>query len=177
PSGKPDLSLLVCDPPAPTAGGKNIHAIEPRHASAAVFTQNVVVGAPVEIGRKWRESQGRGGKGLRAVLINAGCSNAATGKPGVEDALATMRCVAEQLRCAPDEVLPSSTGIIGHRLPVQKINSAIPALVGALARGEKADQAAADAIMTTDLVSKQAHREFELDRHQVHIGAIGKGSG
>lgn len=177
PSGKPDLALIVCDPELPAAIRAHGRPIETRLTAAAAFTQNAVVGAPIIIGRRWREAHARGGRGLRAVLINAGCSNAATGQPGVEDALATMRCVGQHLRCETDEVLPSSTGIIGHRLKVEKINAAIPGLVASLARGEKADDAAAAAIMTTDLVPKKAHREFELERHQVHIGAIGKGSG
>jgi glutamate N-acetyltransferase / amino-acid N-acetyltransferase len=111
------------------------------------------------------------------VLINAGCSNAATGEQGVEDARSTMRAVAQALTCQPEEIMPSSTGIIGHRLPVEKITSKVGALVSALGRGHGADDAAAAAIMTTDLVPKQAHREIEIFRHQIHLGAIAKGSG
>lgn len=180
PSGKSDLALIVCD--STPAGNASIHS---RRSAAAVFTRNAVVGAPVQIGRAWRASALRGpgsdaaagAPGLRAILVNAGCSNAATGEPGVEDAKATMRCAAEHLRCAPAEVMPSSTGVIGHRLPVEKINRAIPGLVAALSRGEEADTAAARAIMTTDLVPKSAHRELELGGHVVHLGAIAKGSG
>lgn len=169
PSGKSDLALIVCNPLGkPTS---------PPAASAAVFTRNAVVGAPVEIGRAWRSAALRGGPALRAILINAGCSNAATGDPGLEDARNTMRYVAQHLDCQTDEVLPSSTGIIGHRLPVDKITAAIPALVKSLARGPEVDDAAAKAIMTTDLVPKTAHRELEIRGHLVHLGAIGKGSG
>lgn len=164
PSGKPDLALLVCDE-------------LPNRSAGAVFTRNAVVGAPVEIGRAWRAGAARGGPALRALLVNAGCANAATGYPGIEDARATMRCVGEHLRCGPDEVLPSSTGIIGHRLPVDKINGAVPALAKALARGEEADAGFAAAIMTTDLVAKTAHRELEIAGKQVHLGAAAKGSG
>lgn len=178
PSGKPDLALIVCDPIVPAGFRAGGGTIDQRASSAAVFTQNSVVGAPVTIGRAWREAHlSRAAAPLRALLVNAGCSNAATGQPGIDDARATMTCVAEHLQCGAGEVLPSSTGIIGHRLKVDKINAAVPALVASLARGEKADAAAAAAIMTTDLVPKSAHRELELDRHQVHIGAIGKGSG
>lgn len=172
PSGKSDLALIVCE----DVQGSRM-SIEPRRTAAAVFTRNAVVGAPVEIGRAWRSAMLRGGPALRAVLINAGCSNAATGEPGVEDAQATMRCVAEQIRCAPEEIMPSSTGIIGHRLPVDKITRAVPGLVKSLSRGEAADEAAARAIMTTDLVHKMAHKELEIGHKQVHLGAIGKGSG
>jgi glutamate N-acetyltransferase/amino-acid N-acetyltransferase len=168
PSGKPDLALIVCDD-APHAGS--------RRSAAAVFTRNAVVGAPVEIGRAWRSRMLTGGPALRACLINAGCSNAATGQPGVEDAMATMRSAAQLLECSADEVLPSSTGIIGQRLPVDKITRAVPQLVSTLSRGEAADEAAAKAIMTTDLVHKMAHKELEIAGTQVHLGAIGKGSG
>lgn len=171
-SGKPDLALIVCDEPASAAT-----SIEPRRSAAAVFTQNAVVGAPVHVGRAWRAAAAHGGPSLRAVLINAGCSNAATGEPGIQDARATMRAVAKELQCDEKEVLPSSTGIIGHRLPVDKITGAVPGLVKMLARGEEADTAAAKAIMTTDLVHKTAHRELEIRGHQVHLGAIAKGSG
>jgi glutamate N-acetyltransferase/amino-acid N-acetyltransferase len=174
PSGKSDLALIVCeDPPAPAGR----HVIESRRSAAAVFTRNAIVGAPVEIGRAWRTAALRGGPALRAILVNAGCSNAATGEPGVQDALATMRCVAEHIRCDPNEIMPSSTGIIGQRLPVDKIVRAVPRLVGSLARGDEADEAAARAIMTTDLVPKMAHAELEIGGKQVHLGAIGKGSG
>lgn len=175
PSGKPDLALIVCDD---SDGGS---AIESRRSSAAVFTQNAVVGAPVFLGRAWRASQAHmaagQGQGLRALLINSGCSNAATGEPGVQDARATMRRVAQELECDEREVLPSSTGIIGHRLPVDRINGAVGGLVKGLSRGEATDEAVAKAIMTTDLVHKVAHRELEIRRHQVHLGAICKGSG
>ncbi|HVU64166.1 MAG TPA: bifunctional glutamate N-acetyltransferase/amino-acid acetyltransferase ArgJ [Phycisphaerales bacterium] len=186
PSGKPDLALIVCDdaPALPRAAGAGVaagaarpHPIDPRRTGAAVFTRNAVVGAPVEIGREWRARAVRGAAALRAILINAGCANAATGQPGIDDARATMRSVAELIKCSPDEVMPSSTGVIGHRLPVDKITRALPALVQKLARGEEADEGAAAAIMTTDLVPKMAHRELEIGGRQVHLGAIGKGSG
>lgn len=178
-SGKPDLALIVCDQPdAPVLKGVG-HRIEPRHSAAAVFTRNVVVGAPIEIGRAWRAAMLATPAGLpiRAVLVNAGTANAATGAEGVQDARACMEAVAQALGLTSDEVLPSSTGVIGHRVPVDKIRAAIPGLVASLARGEGADDAAAGAIMTTDLVPKSAHREIELSGHVVHIGAIAKGSG
>lgn len=178
PSGKSDLALIVCDDARPAGGGGvGGSSIQARRSSAAVFTRNAVVGAPVEIGREWRTAALRGGPALRAVLINSGCSNAATGEPGIEDARATMRAVAEGLRCKPEEVLPSSTGIIGHRLPVEKMLAKIPGLVASLSRDKDADEAAARAIMTTDLVPKSAHRELEIAGHVVHLGAIAKGSG
>lgn len=168
-SGKTDLALIVCDP----ASGPDT-----RHASAAVFTRNAMVGAPVEIGRRWRRAALAGSAApVRALLINAGTSNAATGDEGVRDAEACMEAVAKSLGMTRDEVLPSSTGVIGHRISVEKVTGAVPGLVAALSRGEEADSAAAAAIMTTDLVAKTSHREIEIERHVVHIGAIAKGSG
>ncbi len=178
PSGRPDLALIVCDTITPLALKGHGATIESRLASAAVFTRNAVVGAPIEVGRHWRARhlQGRA-SALRAVLINAGCSNAATGEAGVQDAKLTMRMAASLIGCSHDEVMPSSTGVIGHRLPVSKIEAALPALVKSLARGHEADAQASHAIMTTDLVPKQAHREIEVHGHAIHIGAIAKGSG
>jgi glutamate N-acetyltransferase/amino-acid N-acetyltransferase len=177
PSGKSDLALIVCDEVAEGTGAGG-HRIEPRRSAAAVFTRNAVVGAPILIGRRWREAAGRGeGAALRAVLVNAGAANAATGEEGVRDAEMCMEAVARALGCPVREVLPCSTGVIGRRLSVERIVEAIPKLVSQLARGEDADSAAARSIMTTDLVPKSAHREIELFGHQVHIGAIAKGSG
>jgi glutamate N-acetyltransferase/amino-acid N-acetyltransferase len=178
PSGKSDLALIVCDDryDAPVVRGKG-HPIHSRRASAACFTQNVVLGAPVILGKRWREAAARGAKPLRALLINAGAANAATGEAGIEDALACTGAVASALGLERDEVLASSTGVVGRRIPVDKITAAVPALVAQLGRGEAADAAAARAIMTTDLVPKRAHREVELAGHTVHLGAIAKGSG
>lgn len=177
PSGRPDLALIVCDGAGP-GGARAGHSIDPRRSAAAVFTRNAVVGAPVEIGRRWRAAEARRPAGLRAVLVNAGAANAATGDAGIDDARRCMAAVADHLGdCRPDEVLPSSTGVIGRRLPVDRITAAVPGLVRALSRGEEADEAAAAAILTTDLVAKTAHREIELRGHTVHFGAIAKGSG
>ena len=174
-SGKPDLALIVCDC---TNGHGAGTAIEARHAAAAVFTRNAMVGAPVQIGRRWRAGMLQGTMpAVRAVLVNAGTSNAATGEEGFRDAEACMDAVAAALGVTRDEVLPSSTGVIGHRIPVDRVTGAVSGLVSSLARGEAADAAAAAAIMTTDLVPKSAHREIEIGGHQVHIGAIAKGSG
>ncbi len=175
PSGKPDLALIVCDPASENGAS--------RSSAAAVFTRNAVVGAPVEIGRVWRDKAGKvnGGLGgnaaLRSVLVNAGCSNAATGEAGIADARRTMETVAAAVGCTADEVMPSSTGIIGRRLRVDLIERAMSKLAAGLSRGPDADAAAAAAIMTTDLVPKSAHREVEIAGHVVHIGAIAKGSG
>jgi len=171
PSGKPDLALIVCDAQAADVA-----------SAAMVFTRNAVTGAPVIIGRERRAAllsrcaQAQPA-GLRAVLINAGNSNAATGQQGVRDALACCQAVAAALGCEIGAVVPSSTGVIGRPLQVAKIVNAVPALVSALAAGPEADSGAASAIMTTDLVAKTVQRSATIGGHEVRFGAIAKGSG
>jgi glutamate N-acetyltransferase / amino-acid N-acetyltransferase len=167
PSGKPDLCLILRDSPD-----------SPGTGSASVFTRNQILGSPVIVGRRIRDQILRGeSPPQRAILVNAGNSNAATGDRGIHDAEASMAAVAAAVRCSPTAVLPSSTGVIGRLLPVEKILAKIPSLAAALARGEAADDAAAAAIMTTDLVPKLAFNESEIDGHLVRVGAIAKGSG
>jgi glutamate N-acetyltransferase/amino-acid N-acetyltransferase len=167
PSGKPDLALIVRDAPD-----------SPGTGSASVFTRNQILGSPVIIGKRVRERVLRGEIGpQRAVIVNAGNSNAATGDRGLHDAEATMAAVAQSLRCDPATILPSSTGVIGRLLPVEKIIAKVPSLVASLARGPEADRAAAAAIMTTDLVPKTAENQAEIAGHLVRVGAIAKGSG
>lgn len=166
PSGNPDVALIVRDTPSHAGFG-----------CAMAFTSNQLVGAPVIIGRRARAAALAGKAAVRAVLINAGNSNAATGRQGVLDAEACMASVGTALGCRSDEVLPSSTGVIGRPLPVAKITAVVPSLVAGLARGESADAAAAAAIMTTDLVPKTARIELAIDGVKVAIGAIAKGSG
>src|SRR5215218_7851367 len=100
----PDVGLLVCEGPVP--------------AAAAVFTTNKVVAAPVVVGRRHlAQSNGR----LRAVVVNAGNANACTGRQGEKDALRMCRLAAAAAGCDSGEVLPSSTGIIGHLMPMEKV--------------------------------------------------------
>ena len=104
----PDVGLLVCDAPSPTA--------------AAVFTTNTVIAAPVKIGREHlAESGGR----IRAVVVNAGNANACTGRRGDKDARRMCQFAAGVARCQDWEVLPSSTGIIGHLMPMEKVERGI----------------------------------------------------
>ena len=151
PSGLPDLGLLVGDPGT---------------TAAALFTTNAVAAAPIEVGRD-RLSRGH----LRAVLVNSGQANAATGSRGIDDARRTSAEAAALLGAEADEVLPSSTGVIGEPLHVDQICTALPALVGALddAGGEEF----ARAIMTTDTVHKQAC----ADAGVLRVGGCAKGVG
>ncbi len=151
PSGLPDLGLLVGDPGT---------------TATALFTTNAMAAAPIEVGRD-RLARGR----IRAVLVNSGQANAATGPRGIDDALATSAEVASSLGAEPDEVLASSTGVIGEPLHVDRMREAMPGLVGALSTG--GGDAFARAIMTTDTVHKQA----TADAGAFRVGGCAKGVG
>jgi glutamate N-acetyltransferase/amino-acid N-acetyltransferase len=156
-SGKPDVGLLVADAVA---------------TAAAVFTTNRVVAAPVVVGR----AHVAAGK-LRAVVVNAGNANACTGRRGDRDARRMCELTAVHLGCAAARVLPSSTGIIGHHLPMAKVTAGIADAAAAL--GNSADHATAfmDAILTTDLKRKSASASFKVGRDRVTIAGVCKGSG
>ena len=154
PSGKPDLTLIAAD-----------HAC----SAAGVFTTNKVLGAPVLVGK----AHLRGGR-ARAIICNSGNSNVATGPQGLADARAMCAAAAAALDCRPTDVLPASTGIIGRPLPIDKITRATGPLAAALTVGPDADQSAATAILTTDLVAKSAVRTLAGG---VTLGGIAKGSG
>jgi glutamate N-acetyltransferase/amino-acid N-acetyltransferase len=156
-SGNPDVGLLLCDTLA---------------TAAAVFTTNQVVAAPVIVGRRHIT----GGK-LRGVVVNSGNANACTGRQGEKDAQAMCRLTAAAMGCDPDAILPSSTGIIGHLLPMEKIAAGITQAAGAL--GDSQDHALAfmDAILTTDIKRKNAEVEFKINRQKVIIAGVCKGSG
>ena len=162
-SGRPDLMLLVSDGPCTAAG---------------TFTRNAIVGAAVVVGR--RNLLGRGGEGFRAAVCNSGNANVMRiGPDGLADAEEMCRVAAEAVGCEPSAVLPASTGIIGRKLPMQKVLAGVADAAGKLDAGQAADRAAADAILTTDLTRKTAVRVVELPGSGVAVtlGGIAKGSG
>lgn len=138
---------------------------------AAVFTRNRFCAAPVNVARRHLESNAH----IRYLLVNSGNANAGTGQQGEVNALHTCKSVGDLGGCAAQAVLPFSTGVIGQQLPVDKIESALPALFQTL----DADHwtAASKAIMTTDTVPKAVSRQFSLDGKTVTITGISKGSG
>ncbi|QHS10252.1 bifunctional glutamate N-acetyltransferase/amino-acid acetyltransferase ArgJ [Sinimarinibacterium sp. NLF-5-8] len=138
---------------------------------AGVFTQNAFAAAPVQLCRQRLGQSQR----LRALLINAGNANAATGRDGLDDARQTTAAVARALGCDADQVLPFSTGVIGQRLPVARMTEAIPRAVAAL----EADHwnTAARAIMTTDTVPKGVSARVMTAQGEVTITGIAKGVG
>jgi glutamate N-acetyltransferase/amino-acid N-acetyltransferase len=151
PSGLPDLGLLVGDPGATAAG---------------VFTTNLLSAAPVRLSRA-RLALGS----PRAVLVNSGQANAATGARGDADAESSTASAAAALGLEPAEVLPCSTGVIGEPLHLPLLDAALPALVSALS--PEGGEDFARAIMTTDTVDKRATAEAD----GIRVGGCAKGVG
>jgi glutamate N-acetyltransferase/amino-acid N-acetyltransferase len=158
-SGKPDVALAHCD------GG----------ASAGVmFTRNQVVAAPVTVGK--RHLAASGGK-VTALLVNAGNANCATGPSGEDACQKSCIAIANQFGCVFDEIFPSSTGIIGVPLPLEKLVAAAAPAKAALGSDEEHAMAFATAIMTTDTKVKVASASFELEGKRVNIFGCAKGAG
>jgi len=152
-SGRKDLALVASDGPQFTA--------------AAVFTSNRFAAAPVA----WSRAAVADGR-LRAVVLNSGGANACTGPQGDADARAMAGAVAGQLGCDPNDVAVCSTGLIGAMLPMDKVVAGIATAADRLSPG--GGLAAAEAIMTTDTVSKQA--EWTADAGWI-VGGMAKGAG
>ncbi|HUP29623.1 MAG TPA: bifunctional glutamate N-acetyltransferase/amino-acid acetyltransferase ArgJ [Usitatibacter sp.] len=138
---------------------------------AGVFTRNAFCAAPVLLCRQALSSDVQ----IRALLINSGNANAATGAAGMEDGRSSMVAVALHLGLRPDQVLPFSTGVIGVRLPVNRMMDAVPAARASLREDGWLD--AARAIMTTDTVPKGATRRLHTSQGEVTVTGIAKGVG
>jgi len=137
---------------------------------AAVFTRNAFCAAPVTLAREHLRQQAP-----RYLLVNSGNANAGTGRQGLEDARACCRALAELTGCAPVQVLPFSTGVIGEALPVDRLAAALPqALADLDASGW---ERAARAIMTTDTVPKLVSRRFALAGQEIVVTGMAKGAG
>ena len=153
--GRTDLALVVSDRPCVSAG---------------VFTTNLAKAAPVLVSAEHLRAGSP-----RAVIVNAGCANAATGLQGLSDARESTVLVAEALGCSVTDVLVCSTGVIGVNLPMPKMRVAIPA--AALALSADGGAGAARAIMTTDTKPKESSRSFDIDGIKVTLGGMAKGAG
>ena len=158
-SGRTDFALIVADAPA---------------SAAAAFTGNRVQAAPLLIDQEHLRSTG--GK-VRVVAINAGNANCAAGQAGLDAARRTCEASALVFGCAPEEVFPSSTGIIGVPLPAEKLVAALPFLSAAIGAESDRFQELAEAIMTTDTVEKTAFARLEIDGREIRIAATCKGAG
>ena len=154
-SEKPDVAILYSQEPA---------------SCAALFTTNKFCAAPVLLGREVLKK----GK-ARAVVINSGNANAATGEQGLENAKKVELLAEELLGLGEDEVFVSSTGVIGQQLPVEKVLDGVRRIVPTLSVEQGTDSAWA--IMTTDTVKKEVAYELELSGGTIRIGAMAKGSG
>jgi glutamate N-acetyltransferase/amino-acid N-acetyltransferase len=153
--GRPDLALVVADAPCTAAG---------------VFTTNRVVAAPVVVSRAHLAS-GR----ARAIVANAGCANAATGPGGLEDAREMARLVADAVGGPETDVAVASTGVIGTRLPMERVRSGIAEAARRLSRAGGKD--AASAILTTDTRPKEVAVELRLGGRTCTVGGMAKGAG
>ncbi len=156
-SGKRDLALFLCPKGA---------------AAAGVFTQNLLRAAPVEISeRHLKATLGR----AKAIVINSAYANAATGEEGFRRAERMAAAVSERFDAPIKETLIASTGVIGPQLPIEQIVNGLDALDTAISAAGMQD--AAEAIMTTDLVSKSAQVTLREGERTVTIAGVAKGSG
>ncbi len=153
-------------------GGDDIAVIEcqPGSTAAAVFTQNAFCAAPVIVAREHLECAP-----VRYLLVNAGNANAGTGAAGLADARATCEQLAGVAGVEAAAVLPFSTGVIGERLPVERVGRGVEAAFANL--GPDRWIAAARAIMTTDTLPKGCSEKVEIDGRTVTVTGIAKGSG
>ena len=155
-SPKLDLALFVSDCPATAAG---------------VFTTNLVCGAPVKVSRDRLPRPT-----ARAVVINSGNANACTGEQGIADAKAMTALVAGPLGCDAEDVLVCSTGVIGRFLPMDRLAQGIETAIPLLSAEPALFLKAAEAMMTTDTVPKQAHRWVMVGGKEVLISGVCKGA-
>ena len=155
-SGNPDLAVIISDVDAIAAG---------------VFTTSQVRAACVEYCRQQLTAK----PSARAILCNSGQANAATGAGGWDDAITSANTLANTLNITPEAVLLASTGVIGERIKMDALVAGIPTVVAAA--NYEGGNSAAQAIMTTDLVSKSIALETTIDDRTVRIGGMAKGSG
>jgi glutamate N-acetyltransferase/amino-acid N-acetyltransferase len=154
-NGNRDLGLIYSETPAAVAG---------------VFTQNRIKAAPVLLTQKRTES------GLsNAVIVNSGNANCCNGEAGLQDARNMAAAAARGLGLRDNNVLVASTGVIGKRLPIQKIENAVPNLIEALNPDGFMDFTRA--IMTTDTVPKLEHRQGRVHHRTYNLVGMAKGSG
>jgi glutamate N-acetyltransferase / amino-acid N-acetyltransferase len=158
-TGALDLALLSSDFPA---------------SAAAVFTQNLVVAAPVVVSKKnLSASRGR----MRAVIVNAGNANCATGDAGYVASVKMVEETARRLGCDPKEVLVCSTGVIGVPLPVEKVLRALSGMARNRRPSVRSFAELSLAICTTDTRPKTAASSFRMARRRVHFMGCAKGAG
>jgi len=158
-TGALDLALLSSDVPA---------------SAAAVFTQNLVVAAPVVVSKKnLHLSKGR----MRAVIVNAGNANCATGDAGYAASVKMVEETARRLGCDPREVFVCSTGVIGVALPLEKVLRALSGIARNRRPSVRSFAELSLAICTTDTRPKTAASSFRMARRRIHFMGCAKGAG
>jgi glutamate N-acetyltransferase/amino-acid N-acetyltransferase len=158
------------------SGNPDVAFVEAPHgaSAAAMFTRNLLAAAPVLVGRDHlKRTRGR----VRAVIVNAGNANCATADPGLRAAEATCASVGELLSAAPEFVIPSSTGVIGVPLPIERLTAVIPQLIASKSADAAAVERFARAIMTTDTRPKIANARFTAGKRGASVLGSGKGAG
>ncbi|MBR3058016.1 MAG: bifunctional glutamate N-acetyltransferase/amino-acid acetyltransferase ArgJ [Clostridiales bacterium] len=158
PNGNPDLAYIGSKTPANVAG---------------VYTSNLVKGHSLTRSISIIRSQEQ----VRGIIINSGNANACVGEDGEKDAEAMASSVAGLIGTEPNMILTASTGVIGSRLPLDKITSAIPGLIENASSSEDCGHLAERAIMTTDTQPKEVAATVSLFGKELTIAAIAKGSG
>jgi len=157
-NGNKDFALIYSEVPANAAGA---------------FTTNVVKAAPVV----WDEQVLKAKNKIRGVMVNSGNANACTGEAGLEHVKQEAKAYADCIGAEAEQILVSSTGVIGVPLPVDKIVDNIKSVVEKLNNTREDGLLAAQSIMTTDTVKKEVAVEIELDGKKVTVGGMAKGSG
>ncbi|MEC0310723.1 bifunctional glutamate N-acetyltransferase/amino-acid acetyltransferase ArgJ [Paenibacillus lautus] len=152
-----DLGVIVCDVPA---------------VAAAVYTTNLFQAAPLKVTRESLQD----GK-LRAIVVNSGNANACTGKQGEEDAYAMRANTAAQFGLEENDVAVASTGVIGELLKMDRVSSGIAGLPARLSGESEGAESFSQAILTTDLVKKEACVTVQVNGTKVTIAGTAKGSG
>lgn len=156
-SGNPDLALIIA---------------EPKTSAAALFTRNLVLAAPIRVGRS---SLAKSKGWVQAVIVNSGNANCATGLPGLRNCRKVCAEAARLLNVRTAEVFPSSTGIIGVPLPVEKITSHLTLLISNAGSSLEHLQSFSEAILTTDSKPKLASVPLRSGRGA--ITGVAKGAG
>ena len=158
PSGGLDLAVLIADRDCSAAG---------------TFTTNRIAAAPVHWDKALVPSSV-----IRAVIINAGNANAATGRQGLSNARRTAEVAADRLGCRPEQVLVASTGVIGHQLPMDKVTAGVAAAIAAAAGSATGFRDASLAILTTDTRPKVVSKRWQVgdDAREVTLLGMAKGA-
>ena len=156
--GRTDMALIYSSVPCVAAG---------------TFTTNVVKAAPV----KWDQKIVKQDGAVQAIIVNSGIANACTGEEGMQYCEQTAQTAAEVFGIQKEQVLVSSTGVIGKQLPMEKIQAGIHMLAQAKGNDKLCGAEAAEAILTTDTHKKEAAVQLEIGGKTVTIGAMAKGSG